>query len=1676
MASGTPGGDWRHGTGGKRSEPARGTSRRSWQPGADEPRKSTGRRRSRTGRFILAGLVAGLILALIVVLIEWWRPGRYPNLVVVAPNAPGSLALAENVAGKNTAVALDEWARAGGDRPKPAAAPADIADRDAWKSRIDPDARSVVLYFSAHGGADPEGPYLWFVPADAGAPANAHKLRVREVLDRLAGLPKGQPKLLIFDATAVPASWPHGALTNDFARALKELDGEIAKIDGLVVICASDDEQRSWVSEEWRQTVFGHYLIEGLKGASGNPGDRITAEGLFQYVKEEVRRWVAANRDEKQTPVLLPRDAGPERAAKLELAAVPGAGYPKPADPEPPAKVVEDSALGNAWKTAAQLADRVPAPDTTDPATWRDYLDLLVRWERLERQGDVPELLRGRSRQLAELLRTGPVLAEPLCLPAALPVGRALGFPPVERTADAFRKLWDPSSGSTRTDEWNRLLGAERQGETARRLAAAEWVLDRVAKDGPTAETLKTADEVLGVVDGSRVGPAEAHFLRMLHRHLDAKARPPVELLRLAVRLRIEAEEAAWVGGIGPEAYPYAEQVFRWTRGHVEKGGTARELGQDLLFDTEPKSWDTAGAKYFAEARDHYRKAREDAAVVATALAARDRVLARLPYYARWLAAYRGRPGAGLQTGDVEMLLASAEAAARAAHRINELAADVPAEPAARLKELAAAGAEATREFGKIVKAFEAEVRGFTNVAHPSNWHALDHALGVPFIPARDRVKLLGFVRDVSYQLAQPMPKDLAPAPSPAAQEMAKRQGRMAVAVLGERSPELRQLIDLPKQGAWWESYRDAGERIGRKLRALSDEARAETAKAATVPLRDAAPHLGRAAYLARLADPAAPVTGDDPTAAEQRYWQHYFLLGQAGRTLSAGWADVAQGSPDQWYCRKAAKLYLDTAAELVRGADPNLPPAELERRLADVEAARKLTPTVFTLTAPKSRELADEPGWEYGFELIPSGGTGIGFPVRWITSPGPPYNVVPPKEGLRVAEPRFVGGEKTVRDRAGFAAIPRAEDVTQPGRLTTTVLYRGHRYEAVTDIRLAGTPTLDWRYLPPRGTAAFAVLADKDLVAGSVTILIDLTSSMKDSRVDDDVNSPTRLQAAKKGLELVLKELRPGTIVTLASFHGTGQKNETRPLSGHVKIENTNDSREQLWRAVKDLEANGENTPLAGAIGEVLAKSRTEEFWPKQFTGSRTLIVLTDGEDNWGPVYGDPGNHALRALKATPDDVNLHVVFFGMGSKAGRQEEEAALKQFEVLTRPEHFREPPRTPARLWAGVRDSKSLAERVTQAMVPVVGFQRVPEAGGAGQFGRVPVTIPRQGGDQGEGFYKPTPPLKYGVYDLWGLRTPQKLQLATGDRVLLRARQQGDSFDLAIPPLAFETADRLNLPRETTNGPGGGGVYLTIPEVTVEGKVGHCHLKMTATLEPVGGSRPGELQQVPRPLFAWFDVAYADGKPAEPGLRRGLVVVNRGGAEKQDGARLAVPAWDLTATQWDVNRSKTRRPAVSAYWVENPPDPVAKYPIELANPEQSAGRLPKVVGAELISVTVEEMADPEFAAGKYLTVRLKYAEPGKPVFLRPGKLKGPEQRSLLTERHLYWDGLGRYTARFGPLTPDDLKGAVDLELFPVAELKDRARNTGREVTIRFRDDAALPDIRLPDELRLEPARQQ
>ncbi|MCE9532393.1 MAG: hypothetical protein K8T89_14925 [Planctomycetes bacterium] len=163
---------------------------------------------------------------------------------------------------------------------------------------------TVVVCFSLHGGNDPEGPFLF--PGDVSGNF-ADRLRLKSVLERLATLPAKKHKCLILDVTSSPAFPGQGVLHNDFASGLLALESQIKGIPNLVVIASSGIDQRSWTSPEWRRTVFGHFLREGLHGqADVDRDNRLTVAELFKYLAPNVAAWSRDHRAALQVPLMLP--------------------------------------------------------------------------------------------------------------------------------------------------------------------------------------------------------------------------------------------------------------------------------------------------------------------------------------------------------------------------------------------------------------------------------------------------------------------------------------------------------------------------------------------------------------------------------------------------------------------------------------------------------------------------------------------------------------------------------------------------------------------------------------------------------------------------------------------------------------------------------------------------------------------------------------------------------------------------------------------------------------------------------------------------------------------------------------------------------------------------------------------------------------------------------------------------------------------------------------------------------------------------------------------------------------------------------------------------------------------------------------------------------------------------
>lgn len=146
----------------------------------------------------------------------------------------------------------------------------------------------VLLYFSGHGlqGA--------FVPSDYDGRDNV--LEHHEVMSVLESSP-AKHKVCIADACHSGS-----LMASKGSEAYAEYYGRFDKLrGGTALLLSSKSEEKSLEHSGFRQGIFSHFLIAGLKGAANENDDRIvTITELYNYVSREVTQYTA----DGQNPML----------------------------------------------------------------------------------------------------------------------------------------------------------------------------------------------------------------------------------------------------------------------------------------------------------------------------------------------------------------------------------------------------------------------------------------------------------------------------------------------------------------------------------------------------------------------------------------------------------------------------------------------------------------------------------------------------------------------------------------------------------------------------------------------------------------------------------------------------------------------------------------------------------------------------------------------------------------------------------------------------------------------------------------------------------------------------------------------------------------------------------------------------------------------------------------------------------------------------------------------------------------------------------------------------------------------------------------------------------------------------------------------------------------------------
>ena len=765
------------------------------------------------------------------------------------------------------------------------------------------------------------------------------------------------------------------------------------------------------------------------------------------------------------------------------------------------------------------------------------------------------------------------------------------------------------------------------------------------------------------------------------------------------------------------------------------------------------------------------------------------------------------------------------------------------------------------------------------------------------------------------------------------------------------------------------------------------------------------------------MCDGATAPVGRNPVAIERRYWTHKLLVEQAKRAAADGWADTDPAAA-QPYALLAANRYLDGAVTVLFEGEPS----ENDPRRKAIESERsKLAVPRFELSIPVRLDITDRPVESLPYTIKPTGAS-TGYPVVRVRNVSLPLKAKETQNTYRVV-PEFVEASTAIARRdLGFTVATTETGST--GKFDLDLLFRGHLLTKPVEARVASR-TLEWVFHPPTGQkASFAIKGDEALKSGAVAVLFDATKSMN----TENQNGKTRYQEAATGLRDVIAKLPPGTYLSVSRFGSAAGGILEAPLRNLKRLsDQPEQDAKEVAKSVLDKIADGNDTPLSEAIG--LALKADGLFPGKDFTGFRTLIVLTDGADN---VTGDlnkptarPGEKILEALQKCPQDVGLHLVLFGIDPI----EYDVARIQLDVIEDIKGFKVN-RTPAQIWPKKKGGKE--DRLVRAldvvnvlkdeMQPRISIRR-SSAGDSPS--RLPVSVAAD-----KRWQWMLPLQEEGVFSLSAFGgIEQQVQLAPGDRLMLEMKRgrQG-AMEFSLPSYADAMPDPAVTARTTSMDR---SVVLTVPRNSLTPRGGTYDLDLTATLEkPLA---PGDRLVRDTPLFAWFDVTPQNGNGLPPSLK------------VENLLRRLAPAWRITgpwvpkAGEAALNRLNGAAPRVDAYWLER--EPTAKFTKEITSLKAiDLEFLEKDKKFSVDGTDVEvDIAPP---TDGLLTIRVRHADK-RPVLVRV-KVQGVKQRWTLGEEHRYYGQANCYTAVFGPFESEDYNRRVTLEFFTIDSLRALAQH--------------------------------
>jgi hypothetical protein len=452
----------------------------------------------------------------------------------------------------------------------------------------------------------------------------------------------------------------------------------------------------------------------------------------------------------------------------------------------------------------------------------------------------------------------------------------------------------------------------------------------------------------------------------------------------------------------------------------------------------------------------------------------------------------------------------------------------------------------------------------------------------------------------------------------------------------------------------------------------------------------------------------------------------------------------------------------------------------------------------------------------------------------------------------------------------------------------------------------------------------------------------------------------------------------------------------------------------EELASYIKKLRLNrprGKDSPIASSICKM---AEDGVGFPRDFAGFKTILVLTDGQDT---VDADEaGNVVYRKLASM--NIAVKMCFF----QAVGDEERSARRQFSRIQDME-------TPGEFYSA-SEKGELISNLIDAMTPRVNVHhpdgaKVRDIEGRDRRG-VRVSIQ---GDRVDAFAR----VPKGAYDLVEKNSQTgRMLLEPGDRLLVELERVGRRA-------VFRPADYIPLIHADENlklidkSKGDKPITAMIADahlVPHEGSPRNYDLDMLVLME---SGHSHDLLKVTRPQFAWIETRTQNGNQGPNAML----------ARIENENYLPCPAWRVRVWNWPAMPGQDNvllapsRPLVTLWWSDALPSGPNVF-------DRDSGKsLAECFDKKSFSRDEKNIKiDSARYENDYLVVELSYPPGPPPVFARTeGLMDSP--RLTMGEEHRFYDKVGKYTARFGPIEEGRQGQAFRLLFYSMADLQKTAK---------------------------------